>query len=390
MPCKRAPLAMMKPVRKRGGNSAPKLRLPFPEVPQESLDKALNSYTRAMGIKQAFNLHQYKNLQKEQAENPQSMADLSKLLDTLLGVSSCGKIKYKALQQSFVYLLHEWGASLLKAHWEVNENLLAGRAADAVGVLLKHWRKVASKEEAWEKATSKLDEADTHALARLRKKTTFQEERGAAKRKLEQKVSEVSMDSMGFPRMTSKEMASEEDSEEEEEEEDSVDQRMESEKLTGLEVSPPPCLKKEWREQAMKTRAAGSSTMKKPAASESHKEQALEKGASKKPAAKVPTKGNGEAAAGPAKGLQESTEKVLIHQDTITIGGGKNQSYLQHVPGPGKNKRLIAAVTLSQASRTTKTKEQLVELLLPACKKPKATKQSVLAEREKLFTMHAK
>ena len=111
MPCKRAPLAMMKPVRKRGGNSAPKVRLPFPEVPQESLDKALNSYTRAMGIKQAFNLHQYKNLQKEQAESPQSMADLSKLLDTLLGVSSCAKIKYKALQQSFVYLVHEWGAS---------------------------------------------------------------------------------------------------------------------------------------------------------------------------------------------------------------------------------------------------------------------------------------
>ena len=163
----------------------------------------------------------------------------------------------------------------------MNENLLAGRAADAVGVLLKHWRKVASSEAAWQKATSKLDEADTHALARLRKKTTFQEERGAAKRKLEQKVSEVSMDSMGFPRMTSKEMASEQDSEEEEEEEeeeDSGDQRMESEKLTGLEVSPPPCLKKDWREQAMKRRAAGSSPMKKPAASESHKERALQKG----------------------------------------------------------------------------------------------------------------
>ena len=72
----KAAIAMMKPVRKRGGNSAPKLRLPFLEVPQESLDKALNSYTRAMGIKQAFNLHQYKNLQKEQAESPQSMADL--------------------------------------------------------------------------------------------------------------------------------------------------------------------------------------------------------------------------------------------------------------------------------------------------------------------------
>ena len=123
-------------------------------------------------------------------------------------------------------------------------------------------------------------------------------------------------------------------------------------------------------------RPAGSSPMKKPSAKE----------ASKKPAAEVPAK----AAAGPAKGLEESTEKVLIHQDTITIGAGKNQRYLQHVPGPGKSKKLIAAVTLSQASRTTKTKEQFMELLLPACKKPKATKQSVLAEREKLFTMHAK
>ena len=74
----------------------------------------------------------------------------------------------------------------------------------------------------------------------------------------------------------------------------------------------------------------------------------------------------------------------------ITIGGGKVQSYLQHQPGPGKNKRLIAAVTSSQASRTTKTHKQLVELLLPACKRPKATKADVLAERDKLFIKFAK
>ena len=399
VPCKRAhscalqkgTLAMMKAAnKKRGGNSAPNKRMPFPTVSQEALDKALMSYTRAMGIKQAFNLYQYKNLQKEQAESPQSMAALAKLVDHLLVVSSCAKIKYKALQQSFVFLMHEWGASLLKAHWDIDEKLLAGRAADAVGVLLKHWRKVASSEAAWQKATSKLDEADTQTLWRLRKKTTFEEEKGGARRKLEVKVSEVSMDSKGFPRMTKKELTSEEASEEEEEEEEEEgsEQKVESE-LPGLDGGPPPCQKKDWREQAMKRPAASTTPMKKPTTSESLK-KASEKENLKRPAAKNSTQGSGEASVGPAKGLGTSTGKVLIHQDTISIGGGKNQSYLQHQPGPGKNKRLIAAVTLSQASNTTKTHKQLVQMLLPACKKHKATKEDVLAERERLFSLHAK
>ena len=365
--------------KEKGWQFSSKQKNAIPYSVPRSLGQGIDVLHQGYGDKASLQLAPIQEFaeEKEQAESPQSIAALAKLVDNLLVVSSCAKIKYKALQQSFVYLMHEWGASLLKTHWDMDEKLLAGRAADAVGVLLKHWRKVASSEAAWQKATSKLDEADTQALWRLRKKTTFQQERGAVKRKLELKVSDVSMDSMGFPSMTGKEMASssEEDSEEGQEE-GSEEQRMESEKLPGLDDSPPPCLKKDWREQAMKRPATGSSPMKKPSAKE----------ASKKPAAEVPTK----AAAGPAKGLEESTEKVLIHQDTITIGGGKNQRYLQHVPGPGKSKKLIAAVTLSQASRTTKTKEQLVELLLPACKKPKATKQSVLAEREKLFTMHAK
>ena len=86
-----------------------------------------------------------------------------------------------------------------------------------------------------------------------------------------------------------------------------------------------------------------------------------------------------------AKGPAIGTEKVVIHQDTITQGGGKNRSYLQRQPGPGSNKRFIAAATTSQASKTTKTHQQLVELLLPSCKKPGATKAAVLAEKSKLF-----
>ena len=116
----------------------------------------------------------------------------------------------------------------------------------------------------------------------------------------------------------------------------------------------------------------------------------------KKPASSKP--GGAKLAVGLAKGLAKShakgptsgTEKVLIHQGTISMGGGRHQRYLQHQPGPGKNKRLIVAVTSSQASRTTKTHQQLVEMLLPSCKRPKATKADVLAEREKLFTKFAK
>lgn len=124
----------------------------------------------------------------------------------------------------------------------------------------------------------------------------------------------------------------------------------------------------------MKRPAAESeSIMKKPSSSSSKSEEVK---------AKPPL--------GPGKGPTSGTEKVLIDQGSISTGGGKNQSYLQHQPGPGKNKRLIAAVTLSQASRTTKTHQQLVQLLLPSAKKPKATKADVLAEREKLFAKFAK
>ena len=86
--------------------------------------------------------------------------------------------------------------------------------------------------------------------------------RGGARRKLEVKVSEVSMDSKGFPRMTNKELTSEEASEEGgEEEEEGSEQKVESE-LPGLDGSPPPCQKKDWREQAMKRPAASTTPMK--------------------------------------------------------------------------------------------------------------------------------
>ena len=170
--------------KKRSGNSAPHKRIPFPEVSQDALDKAMHSYCRAMGIKEAFNMYQYKNLQAQQSESPQSIAQLARLLEALLGVSSSAKIKYKALKQSFVVLLQTWGVQLLKAHWEMDDSMLAGRAADSVGVLLKHWRRCSSSEVAWGKLVGKLDESEAAALERLRKKTTWDGKQEPKKRQL--------------------------------------------------------------------------------------------------------------------------------------------------------------------------------------------------------------
>ena len=97
-------------------------------------------------------------------------------------MSSSAKIKYKALKQFFVVLLQTWGVQLLKAHWEMDGSMLAGRAADSVGVLLKHWRRCSSSEVAWGKLVGKLDESEAAALERLRKKDDLGWQAGAKKK----------------------------------------------------------------------------------------------------------------------------------------------------------------------------------------------------------------
>ena len=93
--------------RRRSGNSAPAKRTPFPDVIQSTLDNALHSYTRRLGIKQAFNLYRYKNPQGQQAESSHSIAQLAPRLDALLTVNNSAKMKYKAPKQSFTFLLQD-------------------------------------------------------------------------------------------------------------------------------------------------------------------------------------------------------------------------------------------------------------------------------------------
>ena len=204
-------MSLMKPVRKRkkgAGNSQPAKRVPFPELSQEKLDDKLYAYTRAMGIKEALNLHEYLRLEPQQADSPRSLCKLSKLLSALVEVSPSAKVKYRYLKQSMVYLQQTWGNELLSAHWTCEKGLLAGRAADALLVVLNHWRRCTASSTAWQRFCSKLDESQCQLVEQVRKKMVLEQK---PKRKLLEHVSDVSMDSKGFPAMTAHEKEEEDD-----------------------------------------------------------------------------------------------------------------------------------------------------------------------------------
>ena len=82
---------------------------------------------------------------------------------------------------------------------------------------------------------------------------------------------------------------------------------------------------------------------------------------------------------------------TVVDVATLSLGGGKKQTYIQHQPnGKGTPKRLIVACTIQQASSLTISHMQLVEELLPHCKRPGATKGSILEARAKLIDKYKK
>ena len=366
----------MKPVRKRAkgaGNSNPTKRKSFPEVDQTLLEDKLDSYVRQMGKEQAFNMLEYTHLQPQQAEVPRAMAKLAKLLESLLQASPPAQIKYCALKMGLASMMNKFGSDILSAHFECEKEMLAGRGADSLTVLLKHWRRVTSSDTSFQKFQQKLDESQASIMAGLLKRMAGSEEAKksvyAKKRFLKKEESEVTMASDGWPAM----LATPADS-------DSAGSAAESaaessavgSSWADLQKSPPPVLKSNWK-------AAAGKHVKKPASKRS-----LAKGQKlKKPAAQ--SKSSGSSKDG-ARGGPDS-----IHLPSVKLGGGKAQSYIQHMPdGPDGSKRLIVACTAARAKFLKVTHKALMEELLPKCKENGATKTSVLKERDKLFEKYGK
>lgn len=357
--CTRA-MSLMKQARKRklgAGNKAPKKRQGFPEVDQTKLEDKLDDYIRSLGVAQSFNMFEYNNLQSQQAHVPSAIFKLHGLLEALLTASPTSQIKYRNLRDALESMVQKYGHELLSQHWTLEKHLLTGRAADSITVLLNHWRRCVASDTQWSKFISKLSHAQANVLTRLRKMTTSAPAT-CSKKVLKEHKSDVTMDSEGFPTMLQDEETSLELVHGEDETSDepccSIDE-------AAALREPPPVLKKDWKD------AAG------------------------KPATKKPASRKAKAKAGPCKrDCKDAKGIVKIHQPSLCTGGGRVQSYIQHVPPPNKNKRLVAAVTQKQASHTTKSHKQLVMMLMEACKKPGASKQSVLEFREELFKKHAK
>ena len=351
---------MMKPVRKRAkgaGNSKPQIRKGFPETNLVILEEKMDSYVRLLGKEQAFNLHQYKHLQPQQAEVPRDIYKLCKLLESLLAAQPTGQIKYASLKQALGGIMKKFGHDILAAHFECENALLPGRCADSLIVLLKHWRRVTATEKSWEKFQRSLDRAQASVMEGLRKGMALDNSEvsiESKKRTLNREVSDVSVGPDGFPSM----LATQSDPEDSDCGPSTAESAAPGASESCLGGSPPPVLKKDWRA------AAGKELKKKPAG----------KGCSaqgpplKKPAAK-------------AKGGPD-----LIHQPSLKLGGGKNQSYIQHMPdGPGTSLRLIIACTAARAKFLKISHKALMEELLPKCKEKGATKASIFAERDKLY-----
>ena len=364
--------------RKGAGNSNPNKRHAFPDSDQNALDESLDLYVRTVGQTESFNLYSYKTLQAQMAESPQSFYKLHGLLDALIGVERSGCIKYKYLKSALSTLQRRFGTDMFN-RWEAKcKEDLPGQFADCLLVLLKHWRRSTKSMSAWSKMTKSLDDGQTQVLMKVLKK--MEAKSSPKKRKLQVHVSEVTVDSEGFPALLEEEATLSED-------EKSVSLSLDSEgfpKLDKLDfqapaASPPPVQKKDWRNKA--------AVYKRPALKEEPCTKAKPEPCTR---AKAKTKPCKRAQSEPCTRAKADASDVFIHQESLVLGGGKRQTYIQHRPGPGKNLRLVVAVSEKQSAYTKKSHKELVEMLMAECKLPGATKATAIEARQKLLEKYKK
>eukprot|EP00435_Cladocopium_sp_Y103_P039690 s2596_g10.t1 len=343
----------MKAVRKRAkgaGNLNPAKRKSFPDVDQTMLEDKLDNYVRQMGKEQAFNMLEYTHLLGVVRLHGSRYRFDRFLLECLLQASPSAQVKYSALKTGLATTMHKWGQEILSLHFKCEKDLLPGRGADSLTASI---------------------------MAGLRKRMAGSEETNkgmhAKRRVLKKEESEVTMASDGFPAMllTQSDTEDGESAAESSAKSGAAESAPADSSCADLQKSPPPVLKSNWRIAAGKKPAA-----KKSLAKGQKGESSLagpRKHMLKKPAAKSKKSSKDGARGGPD----------AIHLPSVKLGGGKAQSYIQHMPdGPAGSKRLIAACTAARAKFLKVTHKALMEELLPKCKKsmPKALRGTAVCQ----------
>lgn len=315
------------------------------DVDVSELKDKFHAYVESSGIKEAFNLYAYNNMEISNGADGLSLIKKQKLVMLLLQVSPSGAIKFAQLREGCRYLEDTFGLEVFSCFKHFSPSQVAGKVADQLFALLSHVRRVMCNEQRWNETFGRcLHGADLdtwknmkdfmaqHGLvmksgascsSALSAAETVVPQTPAASRQLSAKLSEVSLDSNGFA------------------------------KVPGMSATVPspkydPLLQICMMESPVALK-------KKPACS---LDSTSEVSILKKPASCLKK-------AVASHSLKKSTTNDFkIIKQTMRVSGGKFQSYIQHVPAGSTKKQLIVAVSDKMVADKSMSHRKVAEALL--------------------------
>lgn len=362
-------MSNMKPQKKKSGNKNPLPRQPCADVDDEEVKEQFEKYVRKMGVQHAFNLHSYHNLDAPNGTCSRSMAKLIDLLWVMAKLSPKGEIKWRTLRQAVKHVVDLFGGDLLKSV-NTEAHLKPGAVADSLFTLLYHVRRTMRRDDEFDKVMAALDDTTIQDFKKLREymfggrystsSSSLPCPSVTSSKTLVARDTDATLDSDGYPAPSF---------EVDDGEEYPSPAGLPSGKITlaaeALAASPPPVIKKDWRDEALKKPAASKKAVA-PATTPS------------KPVVKMPK-------AKAMKSKMKGTLDFKINPLSVSIGGGKNQTYIQHIPKGASSKQLIVAVNSNMVEGLKCSHKEAINMLLPMCKKADAKKSHVLAARAKLL-----
>ena len=291
--------------------------------------------------------------------------------------SKTAEIKYSALKAAIKYLQHTFGKDLL-VHFKTDEALQVGQAATQIGVLLNHFRRVCKNRTRFNASMEGLTKTQQECFLSLYDFCISGNEptNVTQSRQLKRSLSLCSVDSEGFPKIPvtlcspAKSQAVPLDDDGFPLSPPTIKGKLTKADEEAFTCSPPPVSKMVWHGEALK----------RPASAKDEKDTKGKEGGLKKD-----TKGKeGGLKKKSAKG-SKGTGNFKINAGTVKVGGGKNQTYLQHRPQPTASLQLICSITSTMLAGSKQSHSDLIQKLLPTAKQKGATKIDVVSARDKLL-----
>ena len=345
----------------------PQPRQAIPDIEIEELKERLHKYVSDLGMKESFNLYAYQNLGLTKAADGLSLKKKQQLIMCMLHVSPLGAIKYSQLREGCKHVLESFGTEVFHTFKNIAESAVPGKVADQLYIMLAHVRRVMGCAKRWEEtfgscfqgpdleqwmymrdfmvssgfqikddSSSTLSHASTHEPALPL----------TPPRKICRRSSDASVDSDGFAKVPSLVKSV-------------LNTPLKDPELDDiLQESPPPVKK---RPAALKAVCKS-------------KEQPM-----KRPAA-MPMKN-----IAVAKSTSKTGDFKVI-KETMKVGGGKHQSYIQHIPNGKSNLQLVASISSKMVDGKGIGHRQAADALLKWVKCQQApTKMQVLKHRDVLL-----